>query len=426
MNVTQVASRKFEHEVLHTPLTHYFLRSDMAPKLKPMSSSHTRAHQETKEPEEIVVGNLKVGKDGIVFLQNPSSSGSGGSDGPETPTIANPTVRLDQLEKKRALGEGRQGTVSQYVLKENRSVSYAVKKIPVASATDPKSLQSLGAELRNIFTEDNEYTIKLYNAFYRSHNLYLVMEYMNWGNLEELCSAHPRLAEPVSAYIAGQILHSLALLHRRHVVAGSADGKETRQIHRDIKPANVLLACDGAVKLADFGVAANAETVGASSFVGTTSYMSPERIRGGTHGPQSDIWSVGVVVAQMIVGEYPFSSAKTNFMKLLQEITQFERLDFRGVAVSPECEDFVDHCLALKEDDRWTAEQLLNHPWVLNNEAQGREELRLLLESAGDITLHRANTSITTSEGGEKSPLGVVVPAPNDAPPHQPSGSGTS
>lgn len=331
---------------------------------------------------EVTFGNVRVSESGIEFL-----------DGAVVPER---TVSIDELDFKKELGKGAQGSVGLYVMRSDPSKKFAVKTINLAGK-DPAGVQKVAAEIRNIFTQRSEYVIALHNAFLRDGKLLLVMEYMDWGNMEELEEVQPQLSEAVTSYIACQLLHSLALLHSRHRQV-DVDA-EKRQIHRDIKPANLLIGKSGACKLADFGVAASAETIGVASFVGTVVYMSPARVRGERYGTPSDIWSVGVVVAQALLGRFPFASAGAGFMALLKEVTSINGLHL-GEGFTPEAQDFVNQCLRQEEQDRATAAQLLEHPWItrFNGTAEaptsvGREALVELLNAVGDFTKRELSAS---------------------------------
>ena len=91
-------------------------------------------------------------------------------------------------------------------------------------------------------------------------------------------------------------------------------------MHRDIKPDNILLNKKGQVKVTDFGISkqyGGDETAKAKTFVGTLTYMSPERMEGETYSYAGDIWSVGIMLIETITGKFPFKQTK-GFLEMLE------------------------------------------------------------------------------------------------------------
>ncbi|MBN1888205.1 MAG: protein kinase [Thermoflexales bacterium] len=123
---------------------------------------------------------------------------------------------------------------------------------------------------------------------------YLVMEYVDGSSLRKLAGMCMPAAQIVK--VIGQVCDALDFAHQHHIV------------HRDIKPENILIAHDGTVKVTDFGIAklTSAVTVTSDRIVGTPEYISPEQAKGETVGPPSDIYSLGVVVYELLTGQVPF------------------------------------------------------------------------------------------------------------------------
>ncbi len=138
--------------------------------------------------------------------------------------------------------------------------------------------------------------VQLLDAIESHGRRYLIMEFVEGGSLREKLDGTQRLGIRQALSLSIEIADALTRAHHLNI------------IHRDIKPANVLLAGDGTPRLADFGVA-RIEQLGltrAGTIIGTIGYISPELLQGKSANAQSDVWSFGVMLFEMLTGALPF------------------------------------------------------------------------------------------------------------------------
>lgn len=158
--------------------------------------------------------------------------------------------------------------------------------------------------------------------------------------------------------IAEAVLGGLKYLYLAH-----------RIMHRDIKPSNVLVNSRGQIKLCDFGVSSELENSVADTFVGTGTYMAPERIQGSPYTVKSDVWSVGLTLMELAIGKFPFSvendddeedaSGPQGILDLLQQIVLEPPPKLPKSDAFPQIlEDVVLKCLMKKPEERPTPQEL--------------------------------------------------------------------
>lgn len=182
------------------------------------------------------------------------------------------------------------------------------------------------------------------------------MQYMNLGSLQDVVVKGGCRSEMMLSRIAFCMLSGLDHIHRNSM------------IHRDIKPHNILLSRNGEVKISDFGLARtlNDNTTCAKTFVGTMMYMAPERIDGADYAYAADIWSLGLTVISVALGEYPFPM-QDGFFGLIESVSHQDEMFANLVAkgFSTDFCDFVRRCLVIDPEVRGSAAELLGHPFIV-------------------------------------------------------------
>lgn len=139
-------------------------------------------------------------------------------------------------------------------------------------------------------------------------------------------------------------------------------------MHRDIKPSNVLVNSRGHIKLCDFGVSGELVNSIADTFVGTSTYMAPERIQGAQYTIKSDVWSVGLMIMELAIGRFPFNSGKDDdddeagvggILDLLQQIVHEAPPRLPKSSAFPQIlDDMIQACLSNKTESRPTPREL--------------------------------------------------------------------
>ncbi|HUG33736.1 MAG TPA: protein kinase [Anaerolineales bacterium] len=194
------------------------------------------------------------------------------------------------------LGEGGMGEV---FLAEDKQTGQqvAVKVLARQLTAQPESLERFRREAETLRQLDHPNIVKFVDAFEHEGQYVIVMEYVSGDSLHELIKAGSLPVER-TRQIALDLCDALIRAHRLHI------------IHRDIKPENVLLTEDGTPKLADFGVARLSEgtrMTRTGTQVGTPYYMAPEAWEGKSLDAQADVWSLGVMIYEMLAGQVPFT-----------------------------------------------------------------------------------------------------------------------
>lgn len=290
-------------------------------------------------------------------------------------------------------------------------------------------LDQFNIEIKVLRALNHPNIIHLEDTFETNERIYMVMELMNGGELFDYVVDKGTLSEEEAASIVRKIISAVQHMHRLNI------------IHRDLKPENLLLTSrDGQpeVKLIDFGLAKVMEEEVASSFLGTKGYLAPEMLQRHSYDKAIDMWAVGVIVFVLLCGCLPFDDDSSRISSESAARKKFAlRFPKWASGLSASAKDLLHNLLEIDPKRRFTADQAMNHPWVIGKTVQmdnylqspcilgeRRRELRSPLASASiqdiynNVTQHGSiyaasvgRPSVMTSAiaGGGRAPPNVTV-----------------
>lgn len=203
--------------------------------------------------------------------------------------------RYEILEK---IGEGGMATV--YKARCNILKRYvAVKVLRDEFITDEEFIKRFNTEAQSAASLTHPNIVSIYDVGHEDNIYYIVMELVQGKTLKEIINQDGVLPWKWSVNIAIQVASALEIAHRNHIV------------HRDIKPHNIIITEDGIAKVTDFGIAkavSNSTITAFGTTIGSVHYFSPEHARGGYTDAKSDLYSLGVVMYEMLTGRVPFDA----------------------------------------------------------------------------------------------------------------------
>ncbi|TFK26978.1 STE/STE7/MEK1 protein kinase [Coprinopsis marcescibilis] len=199
------------------------------------------------------------------------------------------------LKKLADLGQGNGGSVEK--VEHLPTGTIMAKKSVLIDAKSAVRKQIL-RELDIMHECQSDFIISCFGSFLAEPNICICMEFMDKGSFDGIYKQVGPLDAEVVGLVALSVLEGLTYLYDEH-----------RIMHRDIKPSNILFNSEGQIKLCDFGVSGELINSVANTFVGTSVYMSPERIQGSGSGysVKSDVWSLGISLVELALGSFPFT-----------------------------------------------------------------------------------------------------------------------
>ena len=241
-----------------------------------------------------------------------------------------PELKPDDFEDLGEIGHGASGTVKKVKHRPTDQL-FAKKSITVdVNISDTETLKKqIFRELQFMHTCRSDHIVDFFGASVLNGEVFMYMEYMDCGSLHNVYKTLGQIEEAAIGKIALAVLEGLVYLYETH-----------RIIHRDIKPSNVLVNSAGGIKLCDFGVSGEAQNSVVKSFVGTSLYMAPERIKAVEYTVRGDVWSLGLTLLEVAVGKFPLPP-NLKYFELLQLVTNEPAPTLPPDQFSEEFEGFI-------------------------------------------------------------------------------------
>lgn len=258
---------------------------------------------------------------------------------------------IEDFEIGNLLGRGRFGYVYCGREKQTRFI-VALKILFKAQLKNSKMEQQVKREIEIQSNLKHPNILRLYGFFHDEQRIYLLLEYAPGGELYRRMQIEKTLKENEAAGYVYQLCNALNYLHTKHV------------IHRDIKPENILIGKYGILKLADFGWSAEStSTCKRTTLCGTLDYLPPEMLNGNGYDEKIDLWCLGVLTYEMILGKPPFDSQTQH--ETIRMIRSIE-LTFPSTATS-DLRDLITKLLRRNPAERLPLKEVVQHVWVLKN-----------------------------------------------------------
>ena len=194
--------------------------------------------------------------------------------------------------------------------------------------------------------------IKLYSVYEDDETINIILEYAKGGNLYQLIKDGKNgFSESKAFDYFIQVINAVYYLHSNNI------------IHRDIKPENILIGDDNKLKLCDFGWAKELTLENRSTFCGTMEYMAPEIVGSENYDYSVDIWSLGILLYEMLFGHSPFNGKDTN--NIILNIKSHElNYDDTNKKISNSCKDLIQKLLNMNPQKRLKIKDILEHPFI--------------------------------------------------------------
>ncbi|EGC38640.1 hypothetical protein DICPUDRAFT_96852 [Dictyostelium purpureum] len=328
-------------------------------------SNNTSFSNQNKQPQRVLQQNNNVTnttattKSTITKTTSASSTPSTSTPSTSTPTSTSTSSSnsgpkkkwcIDDFDIGKLLGMGRFGHV--YLAREKKSQFIVALKVLFKYQLQTHNIEhQLRREIEIQSHLRHPNILRLFGYFYDEKRVFLIIEFAKGGECFKELQKVGSFNEMTAATYTLQIADALRYCHSKHV------------IHRDIKPENLLIGINGEIKIADFGWSVHAPNTKRNTFCGTLEYLPPEVVENKGYDQTADVWSLGILIYEFLVGHSPFASDEEQ--RIFNNIKENE-VHYPS-AISTDAKDLISKLLISDPHQRISLKDVINHPWIQKN-----------------------------------------------------------